>query len=398
MRAPRPLVPVMAGLAWCLWPALGLAQPPAPPRPAQPGPPQGAASATAASPAASPIALRWAAPEACPDRGAVVERIERLLGGPPAATDRRLDAEGAVEELPRGFRLDLRVASGDAESARVLQSVSCESLADAAALVIALAFDPDAVTAQEIRRAEADAASPAPPPSGSAQPYTEPPAPASAGGPIADTHGDAAPVSTAALIRIPVPIPARPPSPPAPPPRESRLSFGAFAAVEGDAGSLPSVAPGVRAGLSFGVGALRIEPSFEAWPSSRTALADRPSAGAELRLLAFALDACRRLLPWDGGAAAAEAFGCLGFEIGELRGEGFGVSSPSSGGALWAAPRAGLRAELPLARWAAITLDVGVAVPLDRKRFVLDLSGGRAAVHEPSPVSGRAGLGLAFRF
>lgn len=373
MRAPSPHVFATAALACVAATATAAAQIPVPP-------------------AAGPITLRWTAPEGCPDRAAVTARIEKLLGGPPAATERSLQAEGAVEVIPRGFRLQLDVSSGDAESTRVLQGVSCESLADAGALVIALAFDPDAVTAQEIKRAEAAAGSP--PPEGA--PSEDAP-PAGEGG--AHAH-DESPVSTAALIRIPVPIPAAPP-PVAPPPiapSPSLLSFGVFASFAGDAGTLPSVAPGLHAGLSLGVGAYRVEPAFVAWPSSKSALPDRPDAGAELRLLAFALDACRRVLPWDEAETAASAFGCLGFEVGELHGKGFGVALPGSGAALWAAPRASLRVELPLARWAALTLAAGVAVPLDRKRFVLDLQAGRAVVHEPSAVSGRAALGLALRF
>lgn len=348
------------------------------------------AAAQARSPEPGPIALRWTAPEGCPDSAALAARVEHLLGGPPAATDRRLDAEGTVAAIPRGFRLELQVTSGGASSTRVLQGVSCESLADASALVIALAFDPEAVTAQEIKRAEAGAGAAAPP---DAAPPPDAEHPEDNGAP--HDHAAMPPVATAALIRIPVPVPAPPPPPP--PPRPSLFSFGAFASFAGDAGALPSVAPGVRAGLSLGAGAFRIEPSFEAWPSSRSALAGRPGAGAELRLLAFSLDACRRVLPWDEGDAGAVAFACIGFEIGELRGEGFGVTSPSSGGALWSAPKAALRAELSIAPWAAITIDAGVAVPLDRKRFVLDLTAGRELLHEPSPVSGRAGLGLAFR-
>ena len=39
-----------------------------------------------------------------------------------------------------------------------------------------------------------------------------------------------------------------------------------------------------------------------------------------------------------------------------------------------------------------------VAVPLDPRRFVLDLNGAPAVVHQPSAVVGRAALGLSLRF
>lgn len=334
-----------------------------------------------AQPAPEPIRLRWSAPEGCPDTAAVEARVERLLGGPPAATDRTLEATGTVERVARGLRLDLEIAAAGASSTRVLQSVACESLADAAALVIALAFDPEAVTAQEIKRAEAAAGEPATgEPGGTAPPGGE--------------HDHAGPVSTATLVRIPIRFPVSPPPAPPPPPVRSAVSFGAFASFAGDAGSLPQVAPGLRVGVALGIGAFRVAPAFEAWPAARSALASRPSAGVEMRLFTFALDACRRVWPWSDERGGWAALGCLGFEIGELRGQGFGVTVPDSGSVLWAAPRAALRAHIALAEWAALTIDLGAAIPVDRSRFVLDLRSGRTVAHEPSPASGRLGAGL----
>lgn len=355
-----------------------------------------AASQTPPPPSAGPIVLTWSAPEGCPDQAAVVARIERLLGGPPRASDRRLDARAEVEAIPRGFRLEIDLATGDFESKRVLQGALCESVADAAALVIALAFDPDAVAAQEARQAEsaapADTASPPPaPPADSTAPPAAPPADSTAPPPPPPPGADS-------VVRIPVPLRPRPPLPvPAP---SFPFTFGVFAQLAGDAGSLPSVAPGLRAGLSLGIGAFRIEPAFEAWPSSRSAVPDRPTTGAELRLLAFTLGACRRLWPWTSPSERGipGVLGCLGFEIGEMHGAGFGVATPRSAGFLWTAPRAELRAELPLATWLSLTFDLGLAVPLDRRQFVLTLGAARTVLHQPSAVAGRASAGLSVRF
>ena len=345
-------------------------------------------------PSSGPIALTWSAPAGCPDKAAVLARIERLLGGPPQGSDRRLDARAEVEEIPRGFRLEIDLATGDFESKRVLQGALCESVADAAALVIALAFDPDAVAAQEARQADSTAAAP----TDTASPPPAPPTDSTA--PPADSTAPPAPPlpGLSADVRIPVPLRPPPPVPLVPPP--SPFTFGAFAQFTGDAGSLPSVAPGVRAGLSLGIGAFRIEPAFEAWPSSRSAVPDRPTTGADLRLLAFTLGACRRLWPWTSlfERGIPGVLGCLGFEIGEMHGAGFGVATPRSAGFLWTAPRAELRAELPLAKWLSLTFDLGLAVPLDRRQFVLTLSAGRTVLHQPSAVSGRAGAGFALRF
>lgn len=351
----------------------------------------GASAAAQPSPppkAAAPITLVWTAPGECPTTAEVSARVEKLLGGPPAAADRRLEAIATVEPLPRGYRLEISLTADGATSGRILQGARCDSVADAAALVIALAFDPEAVAAQEAKQgvsetpdAPADSA-----PVPSAAPSDAPPPPP--------------PPAAPAIVRIPVPIP---PPPRPPPPADSgvtEITYGFFAQLVGDAGSLSSVVPGVRAGLSLGIGPYRIEPAFIAFPSAKSALPDRPTAGAEMRLLMGSLDACRRLWPWsarsDLGLSAAHA--CLGFEVGEMHGAGFGVTVPRSGGTVWAAPHAGLRAELSLARNVALTVDLGVAIPLNRSSFVLTLTEGRAVVHEPSAVAGRAGAGLALRF
>ena len=57
-----------------------------------------------------------------------------------------------------------------------------------------------------------------------------------------------------------------------------------------------------------------------------------------------------------------------------------------------------LRAELPLARWLSLTFDLGLAVPLDRRQFVLTLGAARTVLHQPSAVAGRASAGLSVRF
>lgn len=353
-----------------------------------------AAIAAIAAAEPRPITLRWTAPPGCPGEAALSARIDRLLGGPPASTDRRLDAAGVVEATPQGFRLEVTLSSGASgtESTRILQGATCEAVTDAGALVIALAFDPDAVAAQELKRAESDAGAPSGPDAAPADPSGAPlPAPTEP-------------------IRIPVPLPpasSTEASPdPAPPPSApaSRPSFSVLAALLGDAGALTDAAAGFRAGLSLGLGAYHVVASFEAFPSSRRALPDRPDKGAEMRLFAGALSGCRRVFPWTRaeppppGIAGSELLACVGAELGEMRGAGFGITAPGSAGVLWAAPRAMLRADVAIESWLAITVDLGIAVPLDRRRFVLDLSEGRAIVHEPSPVAGRAGLGLALRF
>ncbi|MFO0588285.1 MAG: hypothetical protein U0441_12125 [Polyangiaceae bacterium] len=368
--------------------------------------------------AAGPITLHWTAPAECPAADDVAARMNRLLGGPPKPGDHKLEATATVEPLPRGYRLEITVTSGDYSSTRILQGAQCDAVADAAALVIALAFDPDAVAAADAKQATSgDAASgdgTGNSASGNSGPGNSAPGNSDAGnsgpgnsappansGAFPGDPGAPPPPPAAGVVRIPVVLRRTPlTSAPFSTLASTPVTFGALVQAALDVGSLPGAAPGVRAGVSVGVGPYRIEPAFEAWPSSRSALADRPSIGADLRLLAFSLDLCRRAYPWTAPTETGHfgLFGCLGFELGEMHGDGFGVTVPRSAGALWTAPRAAVRAEIPLYRGLALSLDAGLAVPLDRRTFTLTLTGTRTALHEPNAAAVRFGAGLSYRF
>src|SRR4051812_12285031 len=87
------------------------------------------------------LELHWSAPAECPDRERVVARVEELVGRMPEGKH-TLVATGAVTKAPR-YTLSLTI--GDAP-ARVMSGDDCDKLADAAALVIALDIDPDALS------------------------------------------------------------------------------------------------------------------------------------------------------------------------------------------------------------------------------------------------------------
>jgi hypothetical protein len=94
---------------------------------------------------AQPVAgveVRWVAPAACPGADDVRARVRRLLGTDTveASPDDRLIAEGTVVAIGRRYRLSLTVRpeNGPASAARVFDSESCENLAGAAAVTLAL--------------------------------------------------------------------------------------------------------------------------------------------------------------------------------------------------------------------------------------------------------------------
>ncbi|MEJ7732636.1 MAG: hypothetical protein WKG00_25965 [Polyangiaceae bacterium] len=152
--------------------------------------------AASAQPASTddPIELRWSAPSACPDAAGVRAEMDRLLGGKPsAASGKRLRASAEVfASEAGGWRLKLHTESDGAAGERSLRDDSCTALADTAALILAMAFDPEAVAAQAERARAAGAA-----------PGTQPP-----GGPAAPTAGEPPPPGPAAAPPVARPAPA----------------------------------------------------------------------------------------------------------------------------------------------------------------------------------------------
>jgi hypothetical protein len=85
--------------------------------------------------------------------------IERALGGPPdPATRRYLRAEAHVKQVGAGFHLHLVTDLGGAVGERDLDGPTCAAVARAAAVIVALTFDPEAVA----RRASAAGSAPKP--------------------------------------------------------------------------------------------------------------------------------------------------------------------------------------------------------------------------------------------
>ena len=317
----------------------------------------GSFSAPAWAAATPRVSLRWSAPVGCPSGARVEQEVERLLASVATRPPRPLVVDAVVEAEPEGsLRVRLELAGDGGPRVRELRAASCVALADAAALIIAMTIDPDAVAATQ---------PPAPPPS--------PPVPV--------------PVPVPALLPPP-PLPAAAPVP-APPP--SRPRFHLLAWAQADVGTLPgaSFAAGGAAAVSFG--ALRVELGLGASPARAAVIPQRPSAGGDVSLIAGSAGACFGVL----APGPIELAPCAALEIGRLHAAGFGVSAPDQGSALWTAARAGGR----LGWWPwpsfGIVIRAEAAVPFARPRFVLDNLG---AVHRPGPVSGRLGGGLEARF
>lgn len=327
------------------------------------------------------VTITLEAPAECPDEASLRAELERLLGE-AARRGPRLEARARVERLePSGYVITVVMMREGRASERKLEGESCATLVEAAALLTAIAHDPSAVVERGATRPEAE---PAPTP-----PLEPPPSPAS---PPPSVSPPFVPWSPGAL-------PATPGEPP------SSLGFVARAGASLGLGDLPGLGVGTSLGLGLSAGAYRAELGFELGLGSSGALDARPDAGADFSRVVGLVRGCRRLAPWRSASRAAlrpgrlELAGCLGAELGVLAGEGYGVASPERGSAFWAAPRLDLRPSLGLVGPLSLSAEVGLAIPVDPRRYVIRGADGAAVlvVHEPAPVAGRAGLGLELR-
>jgi hypothetical protein len=294
-----------------------------------------------------------------------VAEVERLLGASGARPPAPLAVSATVTPDPAGgLRAHLEAESPDGPRTKELQAASCEALADATAIILALMIDPTALAA----------------PVAPSPPLPAPPA-------------------------APVPVPPPPPVPlPAPAPRSSpvtapaaavptsavRPRFHLVAWALADTGTLPGVTFAAGGTAALSLGAVRLELGAGAFPGRSAVLAQRTTAGGDVSLVAGTAGLCYSVL----ASGRFELSPCLALEVGRLHATGFGVSNPGEGSALWSALEPGARlAWSPLARL-AVVLRAGASVPFTRPRFVL----AGLAVHRPGPVAGRAGGGVEVTF
>jgi hypothetical protein len=309
----------------------------------------------AAAEGTASIELVWTAPRDCPMREQVLAKSEELLRG---RAERAVSAEGMIQTHPDGFELVLRAEVQGVELSRRLVAPHCDELADAAALILAMAARPE----QQASASEQTPESSSP---------TDAARPRAAREPPSDTTS---PVRSAPAAR---PASAKPP----PVTRPYVMLAGSV-----DLGTLPSATLALGGGVGFWRSRWGAEAQFRHWVA-RQQEAKRPDQGAELWLNAGSLLGCM------GGPPGTAV--CGGLEIGSLGGHGYGVDAPDSRSVVWAAGLASARLRwLPARRlWVAASLEA--AVPIKRYEFQLERVG---RVYHPADVCLRAGVqaGLTF--
>lgn len=362
---------------------VGLAAEPSAPRPSVPDP------AVPEPVVSQRDKIVWDAPEACPDADAIRDTIERYVArslAEPADTVVDARAEVTPIEGATGFRMALRIETEDGAAVdRELVDDSCRVLADAAALMVAVALDPKAAARASVlggveptRADDEDEAGPEPEPEATPEPGAEP-----------------------------EPEPESKPEPrPTPPPgvRRCRAGRSALRTTPRDLRPCASIDPrfGVQLGLLPGIAGPGVGGDIALlWPRTRIEIGgthwfERPARregqtglGGDVRLSTGSLGACGRL-----GWAQLELPLCAGIELGAMRGQGVGISDPDTARIFWSAAWLGPRLAWVPVRRLALVARLDLVVPLARYRF--DVSG-LGTVHDVSMVGGRVHIGLGVR-
>lgn len=265
------------------------------------------------------LSLRWEAPAACPDRAAVQGEVTRLLGGSIPSEGAAIAADAHALEVEGGFELTLRTEVEGALGERALTGHRCDELAAAAALILALMIDPEAVARAEPSLAAGSAPTSLP-----------------AGVPSEHSLAERLEAPTLALPREPVPREPEPPARRAAPDEGLRALLGVGALL--DVGTLPAPTPGVLVEGGLGIplidARLRAVFLFAQPAQNRTEL---PGASAELMALSIGVVSCLR--PID----VARFLGvCAEVAGGAAFGSSSGISAPAFGAGFWLAAGGGL--------------------------------------------------------
>jgi hypothetical protein len=328
--------------------------------------------------------LQWTAPPAdCPDAVYIHGRIAELLGPAlPGAPDRAIRARGRVDRTTAGFRLDLvtRDDRGEELGRRAIDAAACRALADATALVLAMAINPARV--ESAGKAEG-----APPVTPSAETPVEAPAEVPSRPPA---ELAAAPVTDA-------PAPSRPPSPASRSPsteatvsRAASWHLGAAAFGVADAGLLPKVGLGAGVGIGLGLGPARAELSAAALVSRSVTLeGPEQETGGRISARIFAAR-----VGYEISVARAAVVPMVGLEVASLSGIGVGVSAPLEVQTTRVALAFGGVVRYALADALGLRVQVDLLVAPRRIEFYLEE---RGDLHRTAGVGGRAAIGLDLR-
>jgi hypothetical protein len=301
--------------------------------------------------------LTWVAPPECDNEVDVREQVERLIGRELESVDGMAFAVEVRQEPSGTWILSLKTRVGDEQGVRELTAKSCSEVAEAGAVVIAMAVQGESESVQPSEPFE-------PEPAEAAKP--EVPAPVVTT-PVSRQEGPLKHATANTTDRGP----------------EVRLALGGALEV----GALPAPGPGGELEAALSIGRFR-GIALAALYAPRTLERADGSGGTFEFALAGVLGCYQHPI------GAWLALGCAGYELGRLEGKGSGVEPPRTGSFWWQAGRGEVGLVAPLSETFALQARGGLAVALTRRDFVVD---GGALLYRPADLVGRAFLGLEVR-
>jgi hypothetical protein len=293
-----------------------------------------------------PVHLEWVAPAECPSREEEAGAIARTIG--TSKLEGAVDARVVVTQVGGEFHAEVSISASGATSTRSLEGESCRAVADAAALIVALAANPDAAPTM---------------------PAATPPAPVPAPGEPAATK------------------PAETPGP-----LEAVRPYFVEGSFLLDSASLPSTTYGGELAVGWSPAHFDFEIGGAFLGEASARLAATPSQGANLWLAQIGARACYGFLD-----AVFDVGPCLGGGVEWVVARGFGGApdEPEDATAQAGFGSLGGRATLRISNRFTLRVVGEAVVPFVRPTFVI--GGGGPVFHLPA-ASFRAALGAEAHF
>jgi hypothetical protein len=338
-----------------------------------------AASAARAQAEEPGFDLQWSAPAPCASESTARGEISALIREPRDAGERaraRVQIEGSEQ---RGYVARIEIARGASAGERELRGRSCEAVAEAAVLIIAMAIDPQGVGARAAAQRDAQAAATTKSVDTVASAPTR--APAREAKPDEPDEPQRPAQEGEAEEPEPVEVEEEAPSDPR---RAGRLVLGLHG--QGDAGSLPhvTVGGGLLAGMHWQH--VRLELQATAYLPQREQLAPAPGSTA-ISLYTGALSGCVDLL---GARDESRALGaCAAVEAGLSRGVPESISDGQASSGFWLASFLGLDVRQRVTGPLHVRLLAEAGLPVLRPRYEIEPFG---LVFRAAPVLGRFGI------
>jgi hypothetical protein len=290
--------------------------------------------------------LQWSAPAGCPDEATVNARIVRYLGGATPANTDSTNASATVTIEDEQFRVQIRSNLGGAHGERTLTGETCDAVADAVALILAMMVDPDAVRG--------------------AQTVIKP--------------NEPTPTAPPAVVVVT-------PPPPSIEPTDLPIEASLISGI----GVLPELAFGVRLGFGVSRGNWSASMAAQFWPESTRRLPLDQEVGGRFSRASIGIRVTRG---WDLWRKMSGRVG-IGTDGVRTSASGFGVSDPGDASALWIEPLATASLRWEMTRWLALQTEVLGGLPLYRPQFTLV---DRGQVWRPPAAQLTWGIGAVLRF